>query len=303
MNAILQDTFLLTIIIIVASTLIIATIRRVHIDRCLKGYEDDMVRIFLHDGTKIAGKLDAASTGLELLYQINDADETNGQMSYILYKEEYSKIALLVRYYGDMNDKNLKRRNRAMIRAYHPGPWQRFMRHIGNFFKTIKDAIMEIFTQLSGKLKSVGDTGAVYAGQEKYAKQLNKELVDIMDSEYNPILEKYIGNVVVVDAKMGDKIQKLTGVLKDYTSQYIEIWDVDLPMDNDHRRCDILVPTAFGRVRHVGEMVEQFNLMDLSFDIRRYKKTVRSLTRRGTLKRRQDNGRLENPVDDRQNAG
>ena len=303
MNAILQDTFLLTILIIITSTLIIATIRRVHIDRCLKGFEDDMVRIYIHDGSRLAGKLDAASTGLELLYHIDDENVAEGQMSYILYKEEYGKIALLVRYYQDMNEKNLRRRNRAMLRAYHPGMVQRLIRHLGNFFKTIKDAIMEIFTQLSGKLKSVGDSGSIYAGQEKYAKKLNKELVEIMDSEYNPILERYIGNVVVVDAKIGTETHKLTGVLKDYTSQYIEIWDVDLPMDHDHRRCDILVPTATGRVRHVGEMVQEFNLMTMSFDINKYKKSVKRMTRRGTLKRRKADGRLGDSVEDRQSNG
>ena len=80
MNAVFEDTFLLTIILIVVSTLIIAFIKKVHIDKSLKGFRDDYVHTVMHDKTVISGKLDVKNTGIELLFRENEAIGENGEM-------------------------------------------------------------------------------------------------------------------------------------------------------------------------------------------------------------------------------
>ena len=293
MAGIFEDTFLLTIILIVASTLTIAFIKRVHIDGSLKGFNDDFVHLFMHDKTRSSGKLDVANTGMELLYKVTDSKEHTNEMSYIIYKSEYKNISFIARYANDMNDKNCKRRAKTMKKAYHPNFIRRLSRSINNFFRTIKDAMMDIFTQLSGKLTAMSGGSAAATQSTSYTKKINQELVNTMDSSYDPILEKYIGNVVVADVTYGETLIKMTGVLKDYTSKYYELWDVDLSVDDTAARCDVLLPTTTCKIRHVGELVEKFNVMDMSFDIKKYNKYIKSLTSRKTRKKRNEDGRLE----------
>lgn len=278
-----EDTFLLTILIIVLSTFVIAFIRRIHVDRCLKEFRNDYVVITLKDGRILEGKLDTANTGIELIFPVHDANLSNG-MSYIMYKDEYPQIQLISRYHDQMDPRNAKSRSRALQRAYHPGIFQRTRRHISNFFKTLKDAMMEIFTQLSGKIKS-GGTG-MYAGQEKYAQKVNQELVDMMDSSYNPLLEKYIGNYVIAESIQGSEPIQYRGILKDYTAHYIELWNVEMPTDNDEiSLCDILLPVHSGKIRHVGERVDKFNLKNMNYSIQQYTSHFRRQNRRRNRKK------------------
>lgn len=291
MNAIFEDTFLITILLIVFSTLIIAFIKRVHIDKSLKSFRDDFVHVFMADKSKIPGKLDVKNTGIELLYNITGQQEKSGEMSYIIYKAEYPKIAFIARYAKDMNGKNRKMRTKQMKRAYHPNILRRTGRGINNFFRTLKDAMMDIFSQLSGKLSSM--SGGQAAGQSSaYTKKINQELVNTVDTSYDPILEKYIGNVVVAEVAYGGETFKAAGVLKNYTAKYCELWDVDLSVDDTSERCDVLLPTATCKVRHVGEQLERFSLSDMSFDIKKYDRYIKSLTSRKTLKKRGEDGRL-----------
>ena len=291
MNAIFEDTFLLTIILIVLSTLIIAFIKRVHIDKSLKGFRDDFVNVIRHDKSMLRGKLDVKNTGMELLYKMDGDESDHSELSYIIYKAEYPTVAYIARYAKDMNAKNAKRRQKAMKRAYHPNIFRKIGRGINNFFRTIKDALMDIFTQLSGKITSMSGNTAV-TQSSSYTTKINQEIVNTMDTSYDPILEKYIGNVVVAEVKQGEELFKVTGVLKEYTAKYYELWDVDLPGDNDTERCDILLPTATSRVRHVGEQVPKFNLKELSFDVKGYDRHLKKLTSRKTLKKRNKDGRL-----------
>ena len=291
MNAIFEDTFLLTILLIVLSTLVIAFIKRVHIDKSLKGFRDDFVTVVMHDKRTLCGKLDVKNTGMELLYKMDGDDRDHSELSYIIYKAEYPTVAYIARYAKDMNQKNAKRRQKAMKRAYHPNILRKIGRGINNFFRTIKDALMDIFTQLSGKITSMSGNAAV-TQSSSYTTKVNQELVNTMDTSYDPILEKYIGNVVVAEAKQGEESFKVTGVLKEYTAKYYELWDVDLLGDDAAERCDILLPTAASKVRHVGEQVQKFNLKEMSFDVKKYDSYLKKLTSRKTLKNRNDDGRL-----------
>lgn len=292
MAGIFEDTFFITILFIIVSTLIIAFIKRVHVDKTLKEFNDDFVHLFMHDKTKSSGKLDVANTGMELLYKVTDTEKQEKEMSYIIYKAEYKKIAIIARYAKDMNEKNRARRTRTMQKAYHPNFIRRLGRSINNFFRTIKDAMMDIFTQLSGKLTSISGDNSMVNKSSSYTKKINQELVSTMDSSYDPILEKYIGNVIVAEVTYGDSVVKITGVLKDYTAKYYELWDVDLSMDDTEERCDVLLPAATCKVRHVGEMVARFNLMDMTFDIKKYNKYLKSLTSKKTKNKRNVDGRL-----------
>lgn len=59
---------------------------------------------------------------------------------------------------------------------------------------------------------------------------------------------------VILELVKGDKVFELPGVLKDYTSEFIELMDVDYTIDQDDapRKADVVVLRSCGIVRHLG---------------------------------------------------
>ena len=60
---------------------------------------------------------------------------------------------------------------------------------------------------------------------------------------------------VILELIKGDKLLRYSGVLKDYTSGFIEIMDVDYSPGEDQslQRADLVVPRKYGAVRHLVE--------------------------------------------------
>ena len=76
-----------------------------------------------------------------------------------------------------------------------------------------------------------------------------------MGTSFEPLLERYIGHRVVLELIKGEKIFKYSGVLKDYTAEFIEIMDVDYRMKEDQpaKKADLLISRKYGLIRHLGE--------------------------------------------------
>ena len=74
-------------------------------------------------------------------------------------------------------------------------------------------------------------------------------------ASYEPLLERYIGNKVVLELLKGDKVFEYCGVLKEYTAEFIEIMDVDYKSNGESpaRKADLVVLRKYGLIRHLGE--------------------------------------------------
>lgn len=84
---------------------------------------------------------------------------------------------------------------------------------------------------------------------------MKNELMGSVGTSYEPLLEKYIGQKVVLELIRGDAVLKYSGILKDYTAEFMEMMDVDYKTDQDSspRKADIVVLRKHGAVRHLGE--------------------------------------------------
>ncbi|MDD5459823.1 MAG: hypothetical protein PHF37_10580 [Phycisphaerae bacterium] len=90
--------------------------------------------------------------------------------------------------------------------------------------------------------------------RDKYVSQIKQEILGSASTSYEPLLEYYIGRKVILKLMKGDKITDFTGILKDYTADFIEIMDVDYPAgENLTQKADMVVPRKYGLVRHHGE--------------------------------------------------
>lgn len=269
-SAIFDSGFLITVALIVFSTLLIAFIKHLRKDKCIKSFKSDITTVYFADGRNIKGRLDVENTGCELIFEHPDDDI---KRSCILYKEEYPNIRFFVRYHGDLDEKRIKDRRRVMKKTYHPNVFRRIGRQINIFFKIIRDSMMEIFTALSGKIKTVSTN---YAASEKYVTNVNKEAVASMDTTYDPLLEKYIGNRVVCNHIHGGKTYELFGILKDYTGQYIELLDAKLVSDDlTLDKADLVIPRKTNKVRNLGENAISLFTLPETFNLNWYKKHVK----------------------------
>jgi len=246
----------ITIIFIVLATVVAAFIRRRSRDKCLKDYSRNMVTLEETSGKTIWGKLRVENTGLEFVYPTRHEDkEGHNEMSYILYKHEYPNIAALVRYHDQLSERNKKEREKELKRTYHPTILRRLKRKIQNVFKTVRDSVMEVVNLLISQAKKATPAGAVLSSQDKYVSQMKQELMGSMGTSYEPLLERYIGNRVVLELIKGDKIFEYCGVLKEYTAEFIEVMDVNYKVKEDQsaRKADLVVLRKYGVIRHLGE--------------------------------------------------
>ena len=252
----MPDTFAITIIFIVLSTVVAAFIRRRSRDKCLKDFGQNMVTLEETGGKIIWGKLRVENTGLEFVYPDKHTDEQgHDETSYILYKYEYPKTTALIRFHDQLGELNKKKREKELERTYHPTLLRRLKRKIQNVFKTVRDSVMEVVNMLMSKAQKVTPAGAVLTSQDKYVSKMKQELMGSVGTSFEPLLERYIGHSVVLELIKGEKIVEYPGVLKEYTAEFIEIMDVDYRLKEEQpaRKADLVVLRKYGIIRHLGE--------------------------------------------------
>jgi hypothetical protein len=252
----MPDTFAITIISIVLFTVFAAFIKGRSKDKCLKEFAQNLIALEENSGRTVYGRLQVENTGLELVYPDKYKDKSgHTETSYIIYKSEYPNIQVLIRYHDELSDANKQKRQKELQRTYHPNALRRFSRKIQNFFKTVRDSVMDVVNLLIGQAKRASGVGAVLSSQDKYVSRVKQQLAGSLGTAFEPLLERHIGKKVVLELKKTDKIFEYPGVLKDYTAEFIEIMDVDYQTQPDQpsRKADLVVPRQVGTVRHLGE--------------------------------------------------
>ena len=251
-----DSTTAITILFIIFVAGVAAFIRKRSRDKCLRDFEQNMVTLEDKSGKTIWGKLRVENTGLEFVYSEKNKDKDgHEEASYILYKYEYPNIQAVIRFHDKLSDKNKKAREQELKQTYHPGSWRRFKRRLLNVFRTVRDSVVEIVNLLISQAKKATPAGKVLGAQDKYVNQMKQELMESVGTSFEPLLERYIGNKVVLEMIKGDKIFEYSGVLKEYTADFIEIMDINYAVKDDEpmRKADVVVPRKLGLIRHLGE--------------------------------------------------
>jgi len=246
----------ITIIFIILATAVGAFVRKRSRDKCLRDFEQNMVTLEEKTGKTIWGKLRVENTGLEFIYPEKNKDKDgHEEASYILYKYEYPNIQAVIRFHDKLSEKNKNAREKELKKTYHPDFERRIKRRLLNVFKTVRDSIVEIVNLLISQAKKATPAGKVLGAQDKYVNQMKQELMGSVGTSFEPLLERYIGHKVVLEMIKGDKILEFSGVLKEYTADFIEIMDINYAVSDDEpkRKADIVVPRKLGLIRHLGE--------------------------------------------------
>ena len=254
------DSFTITIIFIIACTVIGAFVKGRARDRCLIDFSGYPAVLEKNDGKVIWGELAVEHSGLELIYKTPHLDEKEDHLesSYILYKSEYDQLKTLVRYIDELDSSLAKKREKVLKRTCHPSWGVRFARKTRNFFGTVRDSLLEMVNLFMGRMKAMTPAGKLLKGQDKYMSQLQNQAVTGLCSAYEPILERYIGKKCVLAFIFEGEKTEYAGILKDYTTEFVSMMDVEYADKQSQgskdkkslRKADLVIPRRLGTVRH-----------------------------------------------------
>ena len=223
----MDPTLLLTVGIIFLTTLVGSILRGMRKDRCLQDFDDFHVTVERKDKRRIWGTMRLEPTGFEMEYREDVLDQQmHVETSYAVYKSEYQQIQAIYRFVDDLTPEKRKQRNQALHKAFHPNFFRYIVRMARNFTNTATDSLTEAFGLLAGKATP---SQQLLAPGQTHLKGLTKDILGYVGTNYDPLLEKFVGVQVVVEIAQGDAVKEYVGVLKDYTGTFLEMLDVYSP--------------------------------------------------------------------------
>lgn len=221
-------SLLYTVGLIFFATLIGSYLRSRRKDPCLHSFEDFHVTIERTDNKIVWGVMEVEPSGLELIYRDNVQDSKHIESSYVLYGEEYKDIQAIYRYVDQLSPENKKRRARDIERSFHPGFVERSKRHLRKFIGTASESINEVLSVLVGRAKKPAGR-YINDDNEKSLYRLGENLIGHAGGVFDPLLERFIGQKVVVEMMEDDEVHEHVGIFKNYSPDFIEVLDVQFP--------------------------------------------------------------------------
>ncbi|MEZ4705742.1 MAG: hypothetical protein R3A44_00970 [Caldilineaceae bacterium] len=198
-------------------------------DPCLRSFDGYHVTLERADGKHVWGVMELEATGLELCYRNAVQDEEHIEASYILYANEYEDIRALFRYVDDLSEENRRKREADLHKAFSPSLWRLLGRRTRHFAATASESLAEVFGLLVGRLRKpagryITDSSAAHL------RDLGANVIGRVGTSHDPLLERYIGEKVVVEVlESGDEVHEHVGIFKNYSADFIEILDVQFP--------------------------------------------------------------------------
>ena len=229
MPGLVDWSFIITLVVILAATLVGSYLRSSRRDQVLKDFDGFNVTVEKKDNHIMWGEMHAYSTGFELIYRSDVQDDHHLETSYILYRDEFQEIQAIYRYTRNLNDELRRKRAREMERAFHPGILRRFRRSFQNFMSTATDSMGEVLGLVIGQTRRPAKT-VITETSQTYLTGIGKDVIGYVGNNYDPLLERYVGMRVVAEVVEDDSVHEHVGVLKEYSADFIELLDVYYPL-------------------------------------------------------------------------
>jgi hypothetical protein len=223
----------ITLLFMFISAIIGTVLRNLTIDKCLRHFDDFHVTLELADGDLLWGTLNMYNTGMELLYREPRLDSSGHlESSIILYTSEYENIQSICRYHGDLTKKGRGKREKDIRKTYQPTIFSRTVRWLRNLMNTFSDAFSKALNLIIGQMKKVSP-GSVILKQEAQISKIGTDIIGYAGNAYDPILERYIGEKVVVEINYSNRKAEYLGILKEYTPTFLELLNIHYPFTVD----------------------------------------------------------------------
>src|SRR5437667_5613118 len=224
--------FYLTLLVIFLTAVITTILSKRTRDKCLKFFSGYHVTLERMRGQTSWGTLRVFSSGVEIVFDHPYLD-TRGRKktSFLLYGNEIEpQLLCLLRYHDELSERAKNAREKQVRRTFNPGPLRRLWRGVRNFVNTLRDAFNAAIGAVVTQYSRVNPTSAVLT-QGTQVTQIGQTLLGRFANAYEPLLEQYIGQPVILD--VADPINpnnatvEYTGYLADYTQQFIAVFNVE----------------------------------------------------------------------------
>ncbi len=202
-------------------------------DKCLKFFRGYHVTLERAGGKTIWGKLKVFPTGIELEFDHPYVDpKGNKKSSFLIYQPELdTTVRTLLRYHDELTDSRQSDRIQQVHRSFRPGPPRRLWRTVRNFVNTLRDAFNAAIGAAIGQYQRMSPTNSVLASQGGQVTQIGQTLLGRFANAYEPLLEQYIGQAVILDVIDPTDPTKpaveYTGYLADYSQQFVAVFNVE----------------------------------------------------------------------------
>jgi hypothetical protein len=181
----------------------------------------------LFDVLRKAGKINYESID-EIKY---DPFMNPSQASKKVYKENIKEIYAIVRFLDDMDDYRKMKRLKDLQAAFHPGFFRRTRRGMANMLSLAKDKLKEALGMVTTTVSKVAPIDI-----SKTVKQYGEKAVGQVGSSYNALLENSVGRLVKVKVTDVDGVERFyDGVLREYSSNYIAVYNIDYQIAEESR--------------------------------------------------------------------
>ena len=225
--------FLLTLAFIFITAIITTVATKWSRDKALKFFHRYHITLERSRGQTIWGNLKVFSSGVEVVFDHPYVDyRGQKKTSFLVYQQELEQQMLSIfRYHDELDPKMQIARKRQIHRTFNPGPMKRLWRGVRNFVNTLRDAFNTAIGTAVGQYQRMNPASAVLSSQASSVTQIGQTLLGKFANAFEPLLEQYIGQPVILD--VADPINpnnatvSYAGYLADYTQSFIAIFNVD----------------------------------------------------------------------------
>ena len=232
----LGSIFWITLLVLLLIAIVSSFLKLRKRDRTLRLFKDQYISINLGPGRQVrTGKLHPNSLGSVQIDYRSPEPITDGpdRTAMLLSAGDMQQSLCVSRIVRGLDPHHLALRQRQIQRNCNPRFIRRRIRNITNFMTTIKDAIVNTFTQLLGTVGSVSPVGKVISNQKSGITEIAGNFSQ--PKAYEPNLERNIGRGVEVEIALpdGSPVPSVhhSGWLVSYTENYIAIFDTSEPRD------------------------------------------------------------------------
>jgi hypothetical protein len=258
-----MDTGLwLPLLIIFASATIAAIVKRHTKDACLKLCARTFVFLKLKSGEWIWGDMIVYPNALQLFYREPEPfAQTHQKLSYILYEQHMDSIERILRPSPADGTPAQQEWAREVLRLQHPSILRLAQRRFRNMFNMLRDAFTQSISTIFGIAKQKTWLGKVPVADER-VNELGKSLISMVPNAYEPVLEEYLGERVVVESLKDAKVLEESGILQEYTSKFVLVRDVDALLEAPPKtsvdslfgqKFDVIYSRSISTVRHLAK--------------------------------------------------
>jgi hypothetical protein len=229
LNIILSNALYVSLLVIVISALVAFFVKLYVRDRCLRDFDGFLVTVEDKSDDATWGTLRVYSSGIELLYAAEfQAPKGHVENSFILYEQELGGLRTLYRFHDDQSKKRQQMREKDIRRTYQPNIFRRVGRGVRNVISVFRDALVQMMNAILATRAAQAPGDLMLSRHKDLAKSGEQLVTSTIGNAYEPILERYVGQYVVFEVRDGDDVHDGYGILKEYSTKYLELLNVRL---------------------------------------------------------------------------